>query len=35
MVIDPDPLKRENRLAILHQLHQQFNQVADLSQLAQ
>jgi glycyl-tRNA synthetase beta chain len=34
MVMDPDPVKRNNRLALLSQLHQQLNQVADLSQLA-
>jgi glycyl-tRNA synthetase beta chain len=34
MVMDPDLNKRQNRLALLNQLHQQLNQVADLSQLA-
>jgi glycyl-tRNA synthetase beta chain len=34
MVMDPDLNKRRNRLALLNQLHQQLNQVADLSQLA-
>lgn len=34
MVMDPDLKKRQNRLALLNQLHQQLNQVADLSQLA-
>jgi glycyl-tRNA synthetase beta chain len=35
MVMDPDPIKRNNRLALLNRLHQQLNQVADISQLAQ
>ena len=34
MVMDPDPIKRQNRLALLSRLYQQMNQVADLSQLA-
>jgi glycyl-tRNA synthetase beta chain len=34
MVMDPDLEKRNNRLALLSRLHQQLNQVADLSQLA-
>ena len=34
MVMDSDPLKRQNRLALLDKLYQQMNQVADLSQLA-
>jgi glycyl-tRNA synthetase beta chain len=33
MVMDPDADKRRNRLALLSKLHQQMNQVADLSQL--
>jgi glycyl-tRNA synthetase beta chain len=33
MVMDPDADKRRNRLALLCKLHQQMNQVADLSQL--
>ena len=32
--MDPDPIKRQNRLALLSRLYQQMNQVADLSQLA-
>jgi glycyl-tRNA synthetase beta chain len=35
MVMDPDTDKRRNRLALLSKLHQQMNQVADLSQLVQ
>jgi glycyl-tRNA synthetase beta chain len=35
MVMDPDTDKRHNRLALLSKLHQQMNQVADLSQLVQ
>ena len=34
MVMDSDPQKRQNRLALLDKLYQQMNQVADLSQLA-
>jgi glycyl-tRNA synthetase beta chain len=34
MVNDPDLKLRSNRLALLHQLHQQMSRVADLSQLA-
>jgi glycyl-tRNA synthetase beta chain len=34
MVMDPDPLKRQNRLALLSKLHRLMNQVADISLLA-
>jgi glycyl-tRNA synthetase beta chain len=34
MVMDPDIAQRNNRLALLNQLHQQMNRVADLSKLA-
>lgn len=34
MVNDPDLKLRGNRLALLHQLHQQMSRIADLSQLA-
>ena len=34
MVMDPDPALRDNRLALLQQLHQKMNLVADLGKLA-
>jgi glycyl-tRNA synthetase beta chain len=34
MVMDPDPALRDNRLALLQQLHHQMNLVADLGTLA-
>jgi glycyl-tRNA synthetase beta chain len=34
MVMDPDPVLRDNRLALLQQLHHQMNLVADLGTLA-
>jgi glycyl-tRNA synthetase beta chain len=34
MVMDPDPALRDNRLALLRQLHHQMNLVADLGTLA-
>jgi glycyl-tRNA synthetase beta chain len=34
MVMDPDPELRDNRLALLQQLHQKMNLVADLGKLA-
>jgi glycyl-tRNA synthetase beta chain len=34
MVMDPDPALRDNRLALLHELHHQMNLVADLGTLA-
>jgi glycyl-tRNA synthetase beta chain len=34
MVMDPDPTLRDNRLALLQQLHHQMNLVADLGTLA-
>jgi glycyl-tRNA synthetase beta chain len=34
MVMDPNPVLRDNRLALLQQLHQQMNLVADLGTLA-
>jgi glycyl-tRNA synthetase beta chain len=34
MVMDPDPALRDNRLALLQQLHHQMNLVADLGSLA-
>jgi glycyl-tRNA synthetase beta chain len=34
MVMDPDPLKRQNRLALLSKLYRLMNQVADISLLA-
>jgi len=34
MVMDPDPKLRDNRLALLQQLHQKMNLVADLGKLA-
>jgi glycyl-tRNA synthetase beta chain len=34
MVMDPDPALRDNRLALLQQLHRQMNLVADLGTLA-
>jgi glycyl-tRNA synthetase beta chain len=34
MVMDPNPELRDNRLALLHQLHQKMNLIADLGKLA-
>ena len=34
MVMDPNPELRDNRLALLQQLHQKMNLVADLGKLA-
>jgi len=34
MVMDPDPKLRDNRLALLQELHQKMNLVADLGKLA-
>ena len=34
MVMDPDPELRDNRLALLQQLHQKMNLIADLGKLA-
>ena len=35
LVVDDDPALRQNRLALLNQLHGLMNQVADISRLAQ
>jgi glycyl-tRNA synthetase beta chain len=34
MVMDPNPELRDNRLALLQQLHQKMNLIADLGKLA-